>query len=983
MTMLGLKRGDIPSYLNENGQLHSLNDLELIEVCAVCFTSKHEYERGLNAIDEVRSRNICFSMFYNFLKNDWKSQSLVNLVNNLKTMDDRYSRGCSEFDALVAKKGYANNSAPRQKGRLFFIIYALFYDKYTYADITVEDLDSLKELVTENHYAFCGDKGKSDFKNIRRDLFGILEFLVIGYSLKGVDLDPLIISKIVPSSLHQANGASIAVRMREGVSPTEVEYSFLYNNYKSWLDTLSLKNPKEIHAAYKVLIDYVSNHIHIQSIKNVEEFKELIIADRDKNSRWLKYLEETQKNIKSKALYIRDFIIWLMIEHAIDEDDGLVGYEPLLNNLEWQKVTRMTMRGKASKDETPKAVIPHRVQQLATDILLDDEYGWAKKQAAFYFTNEEGESVFNPTMNNLLATLFILPVRGIQAQNLDSGEGDSYCYNANKLQWEMNTGAHAEYWKTLNVSNPQRGFLHRDHELVVKAKRAANFDNDGYPIVNQAYLYVNTNKTADRSVAFSDHSGYIIPWHHEELLKVVCRQLKFIEKHHPVDAPSSFSTLPDKDIKQILGALPTGQVLRTMPSHFFLFRCNLNPSVEAKNFPPTKRLMVTAWNSLMVEIEKRLQDEGADFNVVSKSKLEKFNNNIGGGNSYISYLTIHCTRVTGITRLEQAGVPINLISKFIAGHANIRTTYRYTKYDKEYMSEKITEAQHSISLAMQMSLTDALKGSSVEDARAKAYVPDIYSTSWDEVKSRAWNSNTLGICPNAGTLCEEGIKDSDFLFNGVGKCLTCKYLISGKPFLITIWSHINSLLYKVKKMNDEYTELQASYKEIIVNRKSEYKAKGKSQVWKEYDQDLKKIENYMESNCDEVNVMLAEIYYGNSLFETVRELTNTEDDFIGGLSFEECTDFEHLNSIVESEAYVPAFYRDENLKFKRDTFVDMALMAIGEQPIFLKALEGKERESAISSIAQAIEHDLKVQEGKYLGAIMQIQNSGGVKCLQN
>jgi hypothetical protein len=71
------------------------------------------------------------------------------------------------------------------------------------------------------------------------------------------------------------------------------------------------------------------------------------------------------------------------------------------------------------------------------------------------------------------------------------------------------------------------------------------------------------------------------------------------------------------------------------------------------------------------------------------------------------------------------------------------------------------------------------------------------------------------------------------------------------------------------------------------------------------------------------------------------------------------------------------------LKFKRDTFVDRALMILGEQPIFLKPLTEKEREAAISSVAKSIEHDLKTNEGKYLGASMQIKElSGSIKCQQ-
>ncbi|WP_219624903.1 hypothetical protein, partial [Vibrio parahaemolyticus] len=75
-----------------------------------------------------------------------------------------------------------------------------------------------------------------------------------------------------------------------------------------------------------------------------------------------------------------------------------------------------------------------------------------------------------------------------------------------------------------------------------------------------------------------------------------------------------------------------------------------------------------------------------------------------------------------------------------------------------------------------------------------------------------------------------------------------------------------------------------------------------------------------------------------------------------------------------SESYLPYFERDKNLKFKRDTFVDKALVAIGEQPIFLRNLSHEEKEQAISATAKLIENDIKAQEGKYLVAALRLED---------
>ncbi|TWD65291.1 VPA1269 family protein [Vibrio crassostreae] len=975
--MLGLKSTDVEKFLEREGEVEYLSNSAIIEVCLVCLTNKNEYERGLKLLSTLRDRGICFSEFYYFAKHQWSTAYLTSLSIQAKKQE-RISSLYEEFDKAAEANGYGVNSSPRQKGRVFALLYGYFYEKHSLMEVTLEDVDKLRCLVIDRHALFTGDINTIDHKYIKKELFGILEFLIVGYRNNNQKLDSKLETDIIPNGLSRPRGLSLSRSKRKSEVRLE-NYSFLISEYERYKDTLKLKNPKEVDAALRVLLEYICNRIDIMEVKSVEDFQDLMKVGRDGEYRWFNFLNEGEKKIRSKALAIFDFANWLMIEHAIDQDDG---YEALLSRVEYDKVIRLVKNdGNGAKDETPKALIPYRVHQIATDILYDPSYEWARSLDYMYFRDEEGVNTFNPTIVNLLALLFMIPIRGIQAQCLDSGEGDPYKYNFDDVVWEENDSKLACYWKAKGHVNDARGFLNRAKSLVREAKKSKEFDDSGYPIIRRAYMYVNTNKTADRNVAFSDSSGYVIPWHHEDVIKIVERQLKFIEEHHPVDSPSCLRDLEKKDLRQILGAPPTKLVLKLIPDRFYLFRCNLNPVKNTHNFPPTKKLLVRTWNNLMIEIQRRLEDEGADFSVISADKIEKFKKNIGGGNSYISDLTIHCTRVTGITRLEEAGVPINIISKFIAGHANIRTTYHYVKHDAHYVETEISEAQAKVSMKMQLSLSSDLKKKPISKARAMAYISDAYDSSWEIIRDRAWNSNTLGICPNAATLCDEAHQDSDFRFKGVGKCANCKYLVSGKPYLITIWSHINTLLYKAKKISDTYNQLQEEQKELVKLRRQEYKTNGKTELFYSYDNQVKKVENHMESNEGDENLILAEVYYTNLLFEKVREVTNTEDDFVGGLGFEECSDFEHLNSIVESERFLPHFTKDKDLKFKRDTFVDMALVALGEQPLFLKPLSDDERQAAISSTAKAIEHDLQKLEGKYLGAVMKIQNLGDITCL--
>ncbi|WP_210437707.1 VPA1269 family protein [Vibrio crassostreae] len=969
---MNITKKTVLEYIQDKG-FNELTNEKLIECFLVLNSTSLPSHHAVALHDEMKRREICFSEFYHFAKFKWSSRYLANLAGNSSPEVKEFVEGFHKHNS-----SYSKTSAPRQKGGLVARLYALFYERYRIKDLTIIDAQNLFDLIMSNYDAFKGNRDDSENALTRKDLYGLVAFLRTLYELNGVDVPNTILEQMIPDELIKSKGRAISRGKVKSLGRQEQlkAYSLLVDIHQSYVDTLLLKTQKEQNSAFYNLLDYVEKILRIECIHNVDELSELLVQGRQGSQRFLHYLENVVRTtVRGKSMYIRDMMVWAMNEYDIGYE---YGFEPLFNHFEWDRIQRDKVFKKikgTGKDETPKAVIPMRVHQIAIDILCDSEYTWAKSLEDQYFEDEQGCRVFNPTLNNLLALIFQLPLRTIQAQVLDSGEGDEYRYDFDSLLWQPNNSPHTGYWKSMYAINADRGFIKRDQSLVREAKLAKCIDDNGNPIIRQAYMYINTNKTQDRSVGFSEVSGYTIPWHHEEAIAIYARQLEFIKKHHPVTSPADMKDLERP--QTILGGKPTKAVLDIIPKRFYLFRCSLNSDENCRDFPPTKALITKMWNHLMVEVQRRLDAEGADYSVVSDAKLEKYLKNIGGGNSYISYLTPHCTRVTGITRLEEFGVPIHIISKLIAGHANVRTTYRYTKHDKTYVNDRITEAQAQISSTMELALTDELKTSDIEQARQIAYIPDIYLTSWKDVQERSWNSNALGICPNSGTLCDEGRDEGAVEFSGAGKCLNCKYLISGKPFLINIWAHVNSLLYKAKELNDDYSILQSDYKMLLKSRKSEYKENGKSVEWANINKMVKKAENSMEMNSGGVNLILSEVYYGNLLFETVRGLTNTKEDFVESIGFEDCTDFQHLNAVVESESYLPYFERDKNLKFKRDTFVDKALVAIGEQPIFLRNLSSEEKEQTISGIATLIENDIKAQEGKFLGATLKLEDLTG------
>ncbi|BBC41318.1 site-specific integrase [Photobacterium damselae subsp. piscicida] len=105
--------------------------------------------------------------------------------------------------------------------------------------------------------------------------------------------------------------------------------------------------------------------------------------------------------------------------------------------------------------------------------------------------------------------------------------------------------------------------------------------------------------------------------------------------------------------------------------------------------PPTKQMLVQFWNDLIEELERRLHDEGIDVQLV-------LSRNKQNGSAQKVYYTPHGLRVAGLTALAEQGVPIEVLSKVVAGHKSILMTIYYIKYHPSHISDVLNEAGRKI-----------------------------------------------------------------------------------------------------------------------------------------------------------------------------------------------------------------------------------------------------------------------------------------------
>src|SRR5690606_9562085 len=107
---------------------------------------------------------------------------------------------------------------------------------------------------------------------------------------------------------------------------------------------------------------------------------------------------------------------------------------------------------------------------------------------------------------------------------------------------------------------------------------------------------------------------------------------------------------------------------------FPLFRLPAGRRGQVHGAPPSQRRRDQAWQELMLETERRWNEMNPDrpIKIVKRQR--------DTGQPYGALYNLHGLRVTGLTRLFMSGVPIEILSKLVAGHAGLIMTLYYLKF---------------------------------------------------------------------------------------------------------------------------------------------------------------------------------------------------------------------------------------------------------------------------------------------------------------
>ncbi|WP_165511966.1 VPA1269 family protein [Rhizobium leguminosarum] len=556
----------------------------------------------------------------------------------------------------------------------------------------------------------------------------------------------------------------------------------------------ALTDPSKVQKAIQLLLDYLTEREAGRSIREVLErrsrsvtFGEYMTA---KVGAVTRHVVDTVRIAKNFA----DFIFETLVAEHQQAD-----LFPLISERELSKVTNGLIKSERRRTTAAARPLPEKVFPLVREILDEGQLGWPGKCGHFDVKiSHAGKplKLYCPVIPTILSAAFDIPLRIVQLRRLDSGEGDTRRFNADSMSWEDNDGPHAGYWAD------QAGLPHEDFETRGYARLIRD------PLKDVTGFFINTNKTG---------MPYEVPWEHERLHKAFWNLRKWQEKYNPVTRPIMPGDYVDQ--KKRLSEKTKAR----MPPIFGL----------ARLFPIERKTMVgrivlhdeveAGYVYVLREAERRWRNLYPDI------PMELVRRDPNG--SYRPLYGMHGLRVRGITNLHRSGMPLEVISKFVAGHATLMMTSYYLKITAAEIQNMLENAAENSRNARD--LIESFKTMKLDEARRRAVSLDPTAIS-EAVASKSkleFCNVDYGFCPWDATRCDDGgpvlREDSQNpskavygpVPGGRNNCIMCRHFVSGPPFLVQLQAvgiklceRREHLAHQEARINAAVGELEAGYR---------------------------------------------------------------------------------------------------------------------------------------------------------------------------
>lgn len=538
---------------------------------------------------------------------------------------------------------------------------------------------------------------------------------------------------------------------------------------------------------------------------------------------------------------------------------------------------------------TNRKRVDSSIIEIAKEILLRDDMQFNKdfidNETQLNLIDAEGNKKYWYGYTIIMYILLTYPIRNKQSRWLDSGELDEYIIDFNTK----------EYVKNKN-------------KFAIKDRKECCIQIETDYISNKKHyvLYINTNKTGNK---------YKIPYMPDDILDLLISQIEW-NNNHNTTITKPISSTEKRDDKNLSKSIEYVAPL-------FLF-----PSLSNKiNFSVLTAPALQKFHCfLMMEVEKEIK-----IRTNKDIKLAEVETKVYAdgrpSKSYKTIFDIHSLRVSGITNLIEAGVPVEIVSQFVAGHSSTVMTLYYNKNSIEDISNVIED----LHVKNKNNLTiDLEKLEELEDFEKQLFssTQEFNKNNFTLLKENKsyWNIGLSGICPVS---CEElGREDKS--------CARCQYWITGTPFIIGQVAEVNNLMYSIRKKSNKIKKLNLKY------------------LTEQNDTIKGEIENIRLEVSDLISEWSIRYKYVNKsltmLNDTEQNTNSTNNSLITSnkdikLGMENVNDFGLAANICQNNEIIDGFDNNE-AQLELEMFINKILMNNSIEPFLLRLSEEESLKSA-------------------------------------
>jgi hypothetical protein len=255
--------------------------------------------------------------------------------------------------------------------------------------------------------------------------------------------------------------------------------------------------------------------------------------------------------------------------------------------------------------------------------------------------------------------------------------------------------------------------------------------------------------------------------------------------------------------------------LTAMGASCFLFR-DAAGNADDRLRPIPKNSLEAFWYKVLEELERSCDAQGERD--LAGAKLVFVNPD----SARTTHYPLHSLRVSLITAYAlDGGVPMQILSKCIAGHARLVMTLYYTKAGITYVSEKMEDAEKRILENEQQNYVRWLKDATYKELEANgAYFNPAAIQAVMEARSNGASlvRDDKGYCPKGGFGCDSGgvyvneeagsVSYGEVPGYPEKNCVRCRWFFTGPAFLDGLQNHWNGISLRIGDIGERVATLE-------------------------------------------------------------------------------------------------------------------------------------------------------------------------------